>query len=177
MSNGEKDLFRSLLEDIKKKRELASLGEDFVIDRIREYIKENPKILHKKLDTKIKKSREYRGLVKDIRRKLRIIYGIYYFDVDKGRQLLDRLKLVMDVNDEDVLNTYSDLLSLHPSTEERMDKYPLVYKRIFDVTGKPNSILDLGSGLNPLSYIFMGLEKVDYVATELTKKEVDFLND
>ena len=80
MFNSKEDLFRNLLEDIKKKKELRFIDNSFILERINEYIKENPKILNKEVNTR---SKEYKNLVKDVRRRLRIIYSVYYFDVDK----------------------------------------------------------------------------------------------
>lgn len=172
MSNGKRNLFRSLLKDIKKKKELSSLDNVFVKSIVNTCIKENPKILRKKLN---KKSKEYKNLVKEARRRLRIVYGIYHFDSKRGNQLLNKLKLFLDEN-VGFMETYYELLSLHKSTKERLGSYPLVYQKIFRITGEPKSVLDLGSGLNPLSFTYMGLDELDYTAVELSKKEVAFLN-
>ncbi len=58
-------------------------------------------------------------------------------------------------------------LSGHTSSAERLAHYPTLYKKIFAITGKPKSILDLGCGLNPLSYSFLGCTP-HYVAVEYT---------
>ncbi len=47
------------------------------------------------------------------------------------------------------------LLSIHKSSEERLEDYPEFYKKVFDVTGKPNSVLDLSAGLNAFSMPWM----------------------
>ncbi len=48
-------------------------------------------------------------------------------------------------------------LSLHASTAERLPLLSDLYGRVFDVTGRPDMILDLACGLNPLYLGSMGL--------------------
>ena len=67
-------------------------------------------------------------------------------------------------------------LSSHKSTKERLEIYSSIYKKIFSITGKPNSILDLGCGLNPLSYNYLDC-KPKYTAVELTKEDCKKINE
>src|SRR3989338_2347218 len=91
------------------------------------------------------KKREYKKLVKEVRNELNRVYGVFQ------------------------LGTNLDLKS-HKSTKERIEIYPTLYKRIFNLTGKPKSILDLGCGLNPLSYIYLG-NHLKYIASECNRKD------
>ncbi|MBS3112442.1 hypothetical protein J4459_04225 [Candidatus Woesearchaeota archaeon] len=91
------------------------------------------------------KKREYKKLVKEVRNELNRVYGVFQ------------------------LGTNLDLKS-HKSTKERIEIYPTLYKRIFNLTGKPKSILDLGCGLNPLSYIYLG-NHLKYIASEWNRKD------
>ena len=75
------------------------------------------------------------------------------------------------------------LLETHASTKERLKPYDKLYEKIFKITGKPRSILDLGAGLNPLSIIFMGLlsnssnvKNFSYYCYDINEKEVELLN-
>ncbi|MDP3026296.1 MAG: hypothetical protein Q8N63_01205, partial [Nanoarchaeota archaeon] len=65
-------------------------------------------------------------------------------------------------------------LESHKSTKERLKIYEGIYKKIFSITGKPKSILDISSGLNPLSYKYMDKD-TEFIATELTKKDCEEL--
>ena len=58
-----------------------------------------------------------------------------------------------------------------------MSFYREMYDSIFKVTGKPKRILDMSSGLNPLSHIWMEVEELRYLASELSKKDVQFIQD
>ena len=64
----------------------------------------------------------------------------------------------------------------HSSTKERLLFYSELYKKIFKIAGKPKSILDLGCGINPLSFVFMNLEKVNYHAYDINKDEIKLID-
>lgn len=100
--------------------------------------------------TNLEKKKDFKKILKQIRNELNKIYGQY--------QLKESLTL-----------------QSHKSTKERSPYYKDLYKNIFQITGKPKSILDLASGLNPLSYKFLNC-KPKYIATELTKEDVNNLN-
>ena len=67
-------------------------------------------------------------------------------------------------------------METHSSTKERLPFYDQLYKKIFKITGEPKTILDLGAGINPLSFSYMNLRKVNYYAYDLSKEEVKILN-
>ena len=62
------------------------------------------------------------------------------------------------------------------STKERVGDYSLLYKNLFNITGKPESIIDLGSGFNSLSFPLMHLNKLDYLALDIDEKDILLLN-
>ncbi len=69
------------------------------------------------------------------------------------------------------------ILSLHASTRERLPILDRFYPAIFEITGKPASILDLGCGLNPLSLPWMGLAPgSQYTALDIDSDRIQFLN-
>lgn len=76
----------------------------------------------------------------------------------------------------DVGNAVHELLSLHSSTRERQEIYTEFYKRIFEITGMPTSILDVACGFNPLAYDFMNLKSgTKYFASDIDIEEIEFL--
>lgn len=163
----------NLVKEIKKKKTLRNLDDSFVKDVVDEYLRNNNK-LHAKLveHTKPLKSKEFRVLLKDVRKKLHEIYGIF----DLGKKDLSKFKRFNEIDDE-FIKLHKELLKKHKSSFERINDYEEIYSRIFKITGKPKSILDLGCGLNPLSFVFMNLDKVDYHAYELSGKDASFLNE
>lgn len=163
---------------IKHKRELSGIDNRFIEGLLDEYISKNngmwAKIIsHPKLD----KSRELKIVVKDIRKILREIHGVFNIDINKRKKLLAELEILVKANapQDEVEEIHKKLLLTHKSTRERLHYYYEIYKRIFEITGKPTSILDIASGLNPVSIIFMGLTDVKYFAMELTQEDCNFL--
>lgn len=50
------------------------------------------------------------------------------------------------------------------------------YEKLFEITGVPKTIVDIGSGLHPLVIPFMNF-KGEYYAYDVNKVEIDFLNE
>jgi len=92
------------------------------------------------------KSKKYKKIVRAVRGMLHKITGAY-FSKKRG-------------------------LEKHASSRERMEFYNALYKKIFKITGKPKSILDLGCGLNPLSYGLMDVN-AKYYAYDLDEMNID----
>lgn len=152
----------SLVEEIKDKKELRALSQDFVGSITKE-------LLGKKKINLEKKS-ERKKFIKEVRSVLHDVYGVF-----KKSKYAKREKLLREISGLADIETHKEILSLHRSTAERLPYYEAVYKKIFSVTGKPQTILDLGCGLNPLSLPFMKLKKVEYHATELTEEDSKFI--
>ena len=69
------------------------------------------------------------------------------------------------------------IFSKHSSTRERNQLLGEYYGKLFDFTGTPESISDLASALNPLSFRWMGLERsVKYHAYDVNEQFVDLIN-
>lgn len=75
------------------------------------------------------------------------------------------------------------ILKQHSSTKERISILPEFYKKIFEITGIPNSIIDHACGLNPLTKQWMNLpaskqggpENCNYKAYDIDQEEIEFL--
>jgi len=165
------------ISEIKKKKNLSSLSDDFVKRLIENYFEEYPK-LEKVLEDHPKplKSRDFKFMMKDIRKTLHDVYGVFILKKKSLKRLKEHLKQIKKL-DEESLQLHAELLSTHKSSLERLDFYYEIYEKIFSYTGKPRSILDLACGLNPLSFPFMDLKKVDYFASELTEQDSDFIQE
>ncbi|MBU1103950.1 MAG: hypothetical protein KJ600_05325 [Nanoarchaeota archaeon] len=150
-----------LIEEIKNKKELKSLNSDFVGSITKELL-EGKKI-------NIDKKSERKKIIKEVRSILHAVYGVF-----KKSKYTKKEKLLKDISSLKDTAGHNKILELHRSTKERLEYYPSVYEKIFAITGKPKSILDLGCGLNPLSYPYMRL-KTEYYATELTEEDSKFI--
>jgi len=166
-----------LVSEIKKKKNLRSLPRDFVRDLIIQFFRKYPNLEEDlKKHPKPLKSRDFKFMLKEIRKTLHDIYGVFILRKKDLKQLKEHLKKTKKL-DEEALRMHRELLSSHKSSEERLNFYSEIYENIFSYTGKPKSILDLACGLNPLSFPWMGLKKVGYFASELTEEDSKFIQE
>lgn len=165
----------SFVAEIKKKKNLNSLPDDFVQALVEEFFVKYPK-MRGILESHPKplKSKDFKFMLKEVRKRLHEIYGVFVLGKRDLKPLKEHLKKVSNL-DEEALEIHIKILKSHKSSSERIDFYSDVYEKIFSVTGKPKTIIDLACGLNPLSFPWMGLKKVKYFAYELTKEDCNFI--
>ncbi len=157
----DKKQINNLMGHVRKSRKYSSISKDFVEDEIKKYFQINPKAL-KFIDKE--KSKKFKEIVKAIRSKLHLAYGSFQGkDKNKREQYLKNKE-------------FDKILATSISSKERLEDYNKLYKDIFSITGKPESILDLGCGLNPVSYHYMNIDKLNYYAYDIDKDDINFLN-
>lgn len=161
-----------IIKDIKNKKELTSLDDEFVREKLDIYLKKTSLDLKKNFK-QLKKSKEYKLMLKTIRKDLREVYGAFIRKRPSLRSLKNALKTRKL---KKTFEEHKEILRTHVSTKERLPYYDEVYSKIFEYI-KPKSILDLACGLNPISYPYMKLKDVYYVASELTKEDCNFLKE
>jgi len=154
---------QELLAEIKQSKKYKTLSEEVINEEIQKYLKRNPHYERYK-DKKI---------LKDIKTELHKIYGSFQTS-SKGKRekYFEEFKL-----NQDSLELTKKILLTNSSTKERLEDYEEIYEKIFKITGKPSSILDLGCGLNPISFPFMNLEKVNYYAYDIDNADISLLNE
>lgn len=157
---------------IKKKRELSTLNNEFIKQKIEKVFEQNKKLREKVQEAKsfreLSRSKEFSELKKLVRAELHTVYGV--FDLDEKRERRELLaRLRENPGSADVILR---LLLLHQSSKERAQRYLEVYRRIFAVTSAPNTILDLGCGANPYSYTFLRCLP-RYIAADLPSEALD----
>ena len=162
---------------IKDKPELSSLDDGFVLRLLRNYLSSNPSFSSAlKEHPSPFRSALFRTMLKEIRRQLREVYGVFQVSLHREK-MLDNLLSYVSLSkkfDEKSLDFHQRLLSSHKSTKERLSSYNLLYKKLFPHT-HPKKILDLGCGLNPFSYPYMGIDYVEYFAVEASSLDCLFL--
>ncbi len=133
---------------------------------------------------KIMSKKEYSGLPeRDVEKAFEFFNKKEYSDLERVKLTRDLLKKVftafmgrkiMNPKDKDA----RWFLLRHVSTKERFDFYKEIYERIFEgVKEKEISIVDLGSGINGLSYKFFPKnKKINYLGVEGVKQLVDVAN-
>ena len=136
-----------------------------------------PETVRDLLEKELSTARSQKEAVKAARQKLHNIVAPYLGDpvyLDAARQL----DAAFDSSDQAVVSdTLSQILGEHASTLERLPHLEHFYKRIFDITGQPDGILDLACGLNPLAFPWMGLPAATrYHAYDIHAPRVALIN-
>ena len=161
----ENKISKEFIEKIKENKKYASISDGIVIKEIERYMKkyqiDNDQIY------------DDRFAIKVIRKELHRLYSSYQTKGKKNREkLLEDLKENPDSKD-----IQTKLLSITLSTIERLPHYKKLYKDIFKITGNPKSIIDLGAGLNPLSFPLTNLPKsTTYNSYDIDTEDITFLN-
>lgn len=168
-------MIENFISEIKKKKNLSPLPDSFVKNLVEDFFKKYPNLEESlKVHPKPLKSKNFKFMLKEIRKKLHGLYGVFILSRKDLRPLEDHIKKVKKL-DEKALQLHTKILNSHKSSAERLDYYSNIYEKIFSYTGKPKTILDLACGLNPVSFPWMGLENVEYFAYELTEEDSKFI--
>ncbi len=171
-------LISLITNKVREKKELRNLDEDIIREKVLNYADKNRKFIDKLLASekkeKVFSSKEFKKIIKDLRRYFREIYGVF---IEKNYWKID--KFMQNLSKDNGIEAHDFLLKLHKSTKERLPHYDEIYSQIFsfiDIKNK-KKLVDLGSGLNPLSYIYMKNYFVpeEYTAVELNKKDCDII--
>jgi len=150
-----------LLHEIKKNKKYSSISDEIIIEEINNHLKRN------KIEKITKQD------IKEIRNKLHRLYSSYLRGKkSKRNKLLEELK-----ENPSNLNILNQILLTSVSAKERLDDYKSLYEKIFLITGKPKIIVDIGCGLNPISFLYMNLEKIDYYCYDIDNEDMNFLNE
>ncbi len=139
-----------IIHDILSKKELSGIEHSFVESVLAKELRRNPK-LAKKLDKLSTRSEDYKNLIKNVRAVLRKNVSLYEGGGAEHREVL-LAELRQSGLPGQRAGIIAHLLSTHASTKERLPFYRQVYEKIFAITGKPSVVLDIGCGLNPISY-------------------------
>lgn len=174
--------FEEMVSDIKNKKELRALDEDFVSRKLEEFFNDirnyqyKEKVLKKLSESKtykqFMKSKEHAFLIKNVRAELRKVYGAFILkEYEKKHKILKKLV------DEDDIDTHIELLNLHKSTNERLHHYKQLYDKIFSKIDGKATILDIACGLNPVANIFIRDKIKKYYASDISSEDCKFLKE
>jgi 16S rRNA (guanine(1405)-N(7))-methyltransferase len=133
-----------------------------VVERVRRsarYRAVDAALVARLADEELPKSRNADDAVKRVKRRLHQAIGA--FSSGRGRGS------AWPVEDPVELRAACrDAMRRHASTRERLDWLDRFHAAIWQRTGCPRSILDLGCGLHPLSLPWMGIGDARYVAVD-----------
>jgi hypothetical protein len=158
-----------IINEIKNKKELRNIS-DKVVENILKRELRKKQYLYKKLSSiknirQLKNDEEFYLLFKEVRRILHELYGLYTPKEDK------EIDKILFNNEMALEQKIIELLMLTRSTAERINFYKEIYKNIF--IEKPVEILDLASGLNPISIYFSDQKPKKYYYVDISEKILD----
>ncbi|MFX0064576.1 MAG: hypothetical protein ACFFC7_20580 [Candidatus Hermodarchaeota archaeon] len=175
------ELLEQLIQNIQKTYPSASRDELIpIINQITLKDAEFIKLLKTKTVKDISRTRIYRNVLKKIKRQLYYQRRTFTREIDAPRaEFLRKLCKETSLYSLRSIELHKKLLQTHTSTQNRISHYFDLYKEIFAITGVPNSILDLGCGINYLSMPFLlqastsWSPKLLYLGVEKKNDEVD----
>jgi len=158
-----------IINEIKNKKELRNIS-DKVVENILKRELRKKQYLYKRLSSiknikQLKNDEEFYLLFKEVRRILHELYGLYTPKEDK------EIDKILFNNEMTLEQKIIELLMLTRSTSERLNFYKEIYKNIF--IEKPVEILDLASGLNPISIYFSDQKPKKYYYVDISEKILD----
>lgn len=132
----------------------------------------NPETIARVSEEALRKNPKY--AINTAKNDLHRMWGAFYSSRPRFEKLLSKIKKSDSNQKEQILN----LLKIHSSTAERIPLLNKFYKQIFEVTGMPETILDVACGFNPLTIPWMNLPaSTKYIAYDIDVEEIEFLND
>jgi len=158
-----------IINEIKNKKELRNISDKVVENILKRELKKRQHLYEKlpliKNIRQLKNDEEFYLLFKEVRRILHELYGLYTPKEDK------EIDKILFNNEMALEQKIIELLMLTRSTAERINFYKEIYKNIF--IEKPLEILDLASGLNPISIYFSDQKPKKYYYVDISEKILD----
>ena len=155
---------QELIVLIKQSKKYKHISEEVIRQKIEDYTRKNEDWQDYK----------QKYILKGIKALLHSAYGSFQVKEKKKRdKYLGELK-----NESDDLNIVDKILKTNRSTKERLGSYEELYERLFEITGKPACVVDLGCGMNPVSvaYYLDKKDKINYYAYDIDEEDINFLN-
>ena len=147
-----------VLEEVKEKKEYSGLNDNFVRRVMKPY----------ELKYNVYEPKQRKKFVKEVRAKLRELYGAFLLPTNKKRN--DALNKIKSWDDKEGCER---VLKMHISTKERYRYYEKIYSWLKSKT-PVYTVFDIGCGYNIFSMPWLG--NVHYYGLEINKDDVDFCN-
>lgn len=113
---------------------------------------------------------------KTARKKLHQIYGAYFSQGNASA--FEKAIKDQPATSEESKAFCLELMELHSSSQERLEDLSGFYRQIFEITGKPERIIDLACGLNPLSYPWIHEHgAIPYIGFDIDQKTTQLMSD
>lgn len=141
-----------------------------IVERVRRsarYRDVDPALLSRLAAEELERARNLDDAVKRVKRRLHQAVGAF-----RGAGTRDPFADVMpvDLADPNLRAACLATMRSHASTRERLPHLDRFYAGIWDRTGVPASILDVGCGLGPLALPWMRIGGATYLATDVDRR-------
>ncbi|MCP4359239.1 MAG: hypothetical protein GY796_14590 [Chloroflexi bacterium] len=127
----------------------------------------------------VRQHKKTKVAIKAVRTRLHSIMAPYLGDPDYEVEAA-RLEAAFAANDEEQIEAIClDCLNAHLSTRERLPILTDFYERIFAITGRPQTLLDIACALNPLALRWMNLRlqhSCRFYAYDIHEPRIAFIN-
>ncbi|RME78290.1 hypothetical protein D6774_01605 [Candidatus Woesearchaeota archaeon] len=168
-----------------KGKDYAGISDETILDLLTPFLAQNKKLRSMLNDFEsfepLRRNKQIALTAKKVREHLRKVYGSYHTKQSKKVTfLLNNLKKAVETKGyAQTEEEHKELIKAHRSTKERAEFIDEFYKRIFEETGLPASIVDIACGLNPLTAFWMAPHEMIPVITgyELSDWEVKIINE
>lgn len=128
-------------------------------------------------ETALRQYKKPKKAIKAVRAQLHSIMAPYLGDPDYAAAAAQLETAFASGNPGQIKAVCQAILHSHLSTRERQPILADFYAQIFAVTGKPQSILDVACGLNPLAFPWMEVQPpIDFYAYDIHEPRITFLN-
>lgn len=163
---------------IKRYKISAEQAEEFFLDEAMKSKAFMESVLEFSEKKNFRKWHEYKRVMKKTKKNIYYYLRQYKHEPQeeikkKFEELKEKLK---KEKLEKTLDLHKELLSMHISSRERIGFYEEFYEKIFEVTGKPESLLDVSCGFNYFSLPLAKVKKLNFVGTEYKKEFVEQMN-
>jgi 16S rRNA (guanine(1405)-N(7))-methyltransferase len=118
-----------------------------------------------------------KAAAKATKRRLHQVYGAFEEGVDREALYRQLEAAYHSGSAVEIEAACREGLAAHSSTRERLPVVDAFYDALWQVTGRPGTLLDVGCGLNPLALPWMGLAAdARYHALDIDCRRIEFLN-
>jgi 16S rRNA (guanine(1405)-N(7))-methyltransferase len=135
----------------------------------------HPSLIQRMAANELPKSRNAAEAEKRVKRRMHQAFGAYVGHKIPYCKMLEQLRAATPGT---FRQACSEAMASHASTRERLAILDDFYRAIFEITGPPESILDVACGLNPLAIPWMNLSSTaEYRAIDIDREMTDFLRE
>jgi len=167
-------------QEVKSICSRYKIGQDAVIQHINEIIVRHPQLIQKIQNNKnaqLTRLTAYKLFIKDVKKTIYYQLRQYHQDSANESNLKERLAKANNKTLENLDTILMDLLASHVSSKERLPYYDQFYRQLFNLIDAPQTIVDIGCGLHPLSYPFQkNISLKTYIAIDKDLSVIDILN-